>query len=224
MTRMAKQMRNRFFVSLVFTLAILAWSALGNTIVGHALAVPLGLDRNVWELVLSLPVLYAARMFFTGAVWALRQPTLDMNVLVATAIGISWIYSLAVTLGLAGDVFSDAGAMLATFVLLEHWFEMRDDRGVRLPAGPRRYGGSGVERAHPCPVSVRHRPARPVGRAVNRWARPAAVLVRAEHPKQPKLEDGERQHCDDDECYQHGCPPSVFPSWKGLKWTPSMPG
>jgi Cu2+-exporting ATPase len=130
MSRMAEQMRNRFFVSLVFTLAILAWSGVGKSIFGRAVAVPFGVDRNVWELVLSLPVLYAARMFFTGAVSALRQPTLDMNVLVATAIGISWIYSLAVTLGLTGDVFYDAGAMLATFVLLGHWFEIRARGGA----------------------------------------------------------------------------------------------
>ena len=37
----------------------------------------------------------------------------------------SWVYSVAVTAGLSGDVFFDAGAMLATFVLLGHWFEMR---------------------------------------------------------------------------------------------------
>ena len=70
-------------------------------------------------------MLWAARMFFTGAVQALRQRTLDMNVLVAVAIGVSWVYSVAVAAGLSGDVFFDAGAMLATFVLLGHWFEMR---------------------------------------------------------------------------------------------------
>ena len=79
---------------------------------------------------MSLPVLWAARMFFTGAVQALRQRTLDMNVLVAVAIGVSWVYSVAVTAGLSGDVFFDAGAMLATFVLLGHWFEMRARAGA----------------------------------------------------------------------------------------------
>jgi Cu2+-exporting ATPase len=64
-------------------------------------------------------------MFFTGAVAALRRRTLDMNVLVALAIGVSWAYSVAVTFGLKGEVFFDAGAMLATLVLLGHWFEMR---------------------------------------------------------------------------------------------------
>jgi Cu2+-exporting ATPase len=130
MAHMAIQMRNRFFFSALFTLAILAWSDAGKSVFGTPLATPLGLDRNVWLLLLSLPVLWAARMFFTGAVSALRQLTLDMNVLVALAVGISWLYSVAVTLGLKGEVFYDAGAMLATFVLLGHWFEMRARGGA----------------------------------------------------------------------------------------------
>jgi P-type Cu2+ transporter len=130
MDKMARAMRNRFVLALVFTLAILAWSSVGKSVFGHELATPFGLDRKVWQLLLSLPVLYAARMFFTGAVQALRQRTLDMNVLVAVAIGVSWLYSAAVTAGLPGDVFYDAGAMLATFVLLGHWFEMRARGGA----------------------------------------------------------------------------------------------
>jgi len=130
MDQMARQMRNRFVLALVFTLAILAWSGIGTSVFGHELATPFGLDRNVWQLLLSLPVLYAARGFFSGAVQALRHRTLDMNVLVAVAIGISWAYSAAVTAGLPGEVFYDAGAMLATFVLLGHWFEMRARGGA----------------------------------------------------------------------------------------------
>jgi Cu2+-exporting ATPase len=130
MAGMAVQMRNRFLLSALFTLAILAWSEAGESVFGTSLATPLGLERNVWLLLLSLPVLWAARMFFTGAVSALRQPTLDMNVLVAVAVGVSWLYSVAVTVGLSGEVFFDAGAMLATFVLLGHWFEMRARGGA----------------------------------------------------------------------------------------------
>jgi P-type Cu2+ transporter len=130
MEHMASEMRNRFLYSLVFTLAILAWSDTGKTVFGSALATPFGLDRNVWELLLSLPVLYAARMFFTGAYAALRERTLDMNVLVAVAVGVSWVHSTVVTAGLSGQVFYDAGAILATFVLLGHWFEMRARGGA----------------------------------------------------------------------------------------------
>jgi Cu2+-exporting ATPase len=130
MDAMAFEMRNRFVLALAFTLAILAWSSVGKSLFGHELATPFGLDRDVWQLLLSLPVLYAARGFFTGALTAMREPTLDMNVLVAVAIGISWVYSAAVTAGLLGDVFFDAGAMLATFVLLGHWFEMHARGGA----------------------------------------------------------------------------------------------
>jgi Cu2+-exporting ATPase len=130
MEHMAEQMRNRFLLSLVFTLAILLWSDVGKQLLGHDVATPFGITRELWEFLLSLPLLWAARMFFSGAVGALRHRTLDMNVLVATAIGISWLYSVAVTFGLAGTVFYDAGAMLATFVLLGHWFEMRARGGA----------------------------------------------------------------------------------------------
>ena len=130
MEGMARALRNRFALALVFTLAILAWSSVGHSVLGHEVATPFGLDRKLWQLFLSLPVLWAASMFFTGAFQALRQHTLDMNVLVAVAVGISWVYSVAVTAGLTGDVFYDAGAMLATFVLLGHWFEMRARGGA----------------------------------------------------------------------------------------------
>src|SRR6516165_894571 len=130
MDQMARQMRNRFVLALVFTLVILAWSHVGTSLFGRELPAPFGLDHDVWLLLLSLPVLYAARGFFTGAARALRHRTLDMNVLVAVAIGVSWVYSVAVTAGLPGEVFYDAGAMLATFVLLGHWFEMRARGGA----------------------------------------------------------------------------------------------
>jgi P-type Cu2+ transporter len=85
----------------------------------------------VWLLVLSLPVVgYASSIFFTGAVAALRARTLDMMVLVAVAIGAGWVYSVAATFFIEGDVFYEAAAMLATFVLLGHWFEMRARGGA----------------------------------------------------------------------------------------------
>ena len=46
-----------------------------------------------------------------------------MMVLVATAIGVGWTYSVAATSLVTGDVFHKAVAMLATLVLLGHWFE-----------------------------------------------------------------------------------------------------
>jgi Cu2+-exporting ATPase len=131
MDAMARDMRNRFLVALAFTIPVLLWSNVGKNLLGSEIATPFGIDRDVWQLLLSLPIVfYASTIFFTGAVAALRARTLDMMVLVATAIGIGFTYSAAVTFGLAGETFYDAAAMLATFVLLGHWFEMRARGGA----------------------------------------------------------------------------------------------
>jgi P-type Cu2+ transporter len=53
-----------------------------------------------------------------------------MMVLVAVAIGTGWIYSVAATFWIGGDVFYEASAFLAAFVLLGHWFEMRARGGA----------------------------------------------------------------------------------------------
>jgi Cu2+-exporting ATPase len=50
--------------------------------------------------------------------------------LVAVAIGTGWIYSVAATFWIEGDVFYEAAAFLAVFVLLGHWFEMRARGGA----------------------------------------------------------------------------------------------
>ena len=131
MESMVRDMRNRFLVAVLFTIPIVAWSMVGTKLLGTELPTPLGLDRDIWLLLLSLPVvLYASSIFFTGALKALRARTLDMMVLVAVAIGVGWTYSVAATFFITGDVFYEAAAMLATFVLLGHWFEMRARGGA----------------------------------------------------------------------------------------------
>jgi P-type Cu2+ transporter len=88
-------------------------------------------DAGVWEFLLSLPVIfYASWIFFRGAYFALRAKTLDMMVLVAVAIGTGWVYSVAATFFIEGEVFYEAAAFLAAFVLLGHWFEMRARGGA----------------------------------------------------------------------------------------------
>ena len=92
---------------------------------------PFGLRDDVFSLLLSLPVIfYSAWIFFDGAWRALRARTLDMMVLVAVAIGAGWLYSVVVTLTGGGEVFYEAATVLAAFVLLGHWFEMRARGGA----------------------------------------------------------------------------------------------
>jgi len=131
MDSMVRDMRNRFVVAVAFTIPIVLWSMVGTNLLGTELATPLRIDRDVWQFLLSLPIVfYSATIFFTGAVAALRNRTLDMMVLVAVAIGTAWVYSVAVTFFVDGEVFYESAGMLASFVLLGHWFEMRARGGA----------------------------------------------------------------------------------------------
>ncbi|MFD4249096.1 heavy metal translocating P-type ATPase [Amycolatopsis thermoflava] len=131
MAAMVADMRNRFLVALVFSVPILLWSPIGTEVFGLHLPVPFGWRPDVWSLLLSLPVIfYSCWIFFDGAVRALRARSLDMMVLVAVAVGAGWLYSVAVTLSGGGEVFYEAATVLAAFVLLGHWFEMRARGGA----------------------------------------------------------------------------------------------
>jgi P-type Cu2+ transporter len=131
MAEMVRDMRNRFLVALVFAIPIALWSPLGESLFGSTPPTPFGMRESLWQFFLSLPVVfYSSQVFFKGAYKALRARTLDMMVLVAVAIGTGWIYSVAATFWIRGDVFYEASAFLAAFVLLGHWFEMRARGGA----------------------------------------------------------------------------------------------
>jgi Cu2+-exporting ATPase len=131
MEAMVADMRNRFLVALTFTIPIVLYSPLGRDTLGFTVGTPFGLRDDVFALLLSLPVVFwSGWIFFDGAAAALRRRTLDMMVLVGVAIGAGWVYSLVVTLTGGGEVFYEAAAMLAVFVLLGHWFEMRARGGA----------------------------------------------------------------------------------------------
>jgi P-type Cu2+ transporter len=131
MDAMVRDMRNRFLVAVALAIPIAAWSMLGRDVLGLDLPTPFGMDVDLWQFLLSLPVVfYSSSIFFVGAVRALRARTLDMMVLVAVAIGTGWIYSVAATFFIEGEVFYEAVALLASFVLLGHWFEMRARGGA----------------------------------------------------------------------------------------------
>src|SRR4029450_2248328 len=131
MEAMVADMRNRFLVAAIFSVPILLWSPIGREVLGFTAPAPFGLRDDVWSLLLSLPVIFCSCwIFFDGAVRALRARTLDMMVLVAVAVGAGWLYSVVVTLTGGGEVFYEAASVLAAFVLLGHWFEMRARGGA----------------------------------------------------------------------------------------------
>jgi len=126
MDAMVRDMRNRFLVAAIFSIPIVLWSGIGRNLLHFTVPAPFGLRDDLFQLLLSLPVVfYSGQIFFAGAIRALRARTLDMMVLVAVAIGSGWTYSVVVSVTGGGDVFYEASSLLATFVLLGHWFEMR---------------------------------------------------------------------------------------------------
>jgi len=132
MAAMVRDMRNRFLVAVALAIPIAVWSPLGDSLFGSTPPTPFGIGDDLWQFFLSLPVIfYSSSLFFRGAWKALRAKTLDMMVLVAVAIGTGWVYSVAATFWIeGGDVFYEAVAFLAGFVLLGHWFEMRARGGA----------------------------------------------------------------------------------------------
>src|SRR4030081_3382262 len=131
MESVGRGMRNRFVVAAVLSVPILLWSSIGRQVLHFVVPAPLGLRDDVFQLILSLPVIgYSAWIFFDGALRALRARTLDMMVLVAVAIAAGWTYSVVVTLRGGGDVFYEASTVLCAFVLLGHWLEMRARSGA----------------------------------------------------------------------------------------------
>ena len=131
MDAMVRDMRNRFLVAALLSIPILLWSPIGREVLGFTVAAPFGLRDDVFSLLLSIPVVfYSSWIFFDGAYRALKARTLDMMVLVAVAVGTGWLYSVGVTLTGGGEGFYEAATVLASFVLLGHWFEMRARGGA----------------------------------------------------------------------------------------------
>ena len=73
MDTLVRDMRNRFLVAAVFSVPILLWSSIGRDVLHFTVPAPFGLRDDVFQLLLSLPVIfYSAWIFFAGATQALR--------------------------------------------------------------------------------------------------------------------------------------------------------
>ena len=131
MDDMVRDMRNRFVVAAVLSVASRCGRRWAGTCSASRAGAVRAARRRLRPLLLSLPVVFYSRLdLLRRRRRALRARTLDMMVLVAVAVGAGWLYSVGVTLTGGGDVFYEAAAVLATFVLLGHWFEMRARGGA----------------------------------------------------------------------------------------------
>lgn len=116
--------RTKFWVCLALTIPALIWEPMIQEWFGYrAPAVP-GAEL--------IPAIFGAAVFFYGG-WVFLQGAIrelsdrkpGMMTLIALAISVAFLYSIAVTLGFDGHTLWWELATLVTIMLLGHWIEMR---------------------------------------------------------------------------------------------------
>jgi Cu2+-exporting ATPase len=126
---MVRDMRNRFWICLVFSVPIFVYSPMG---LFTPPAPPFDLDLNVWLLIFAtLAVVYPSWPFVVSAWRALKTGTLSMAVLIVLSVGTGYLFSVGSTFFFeGGGQFFEAVAVLLVFILLGHWLEMRARAGA----------------------------------------------------------------------------------------------
>jgi Cu2+-exporting ATPase len=116
--------RNRFWMSLVVTIPILASGHMLRSLTGLH---PPELPGSSWLLpLLGTPLyFYGGWPFLQGAVRELKQRVPGMMVLISLGITVAFAFSVVVTLGYPGSPLWEELATLITVMLLGHWIEMR---------------------------------------------------------------------------------------------------
>ena len=126
---MVRDMRNRFWICLVFAVPIFIYSPMGKLFTPPD--PPFGLALNQWLFGLaSAAILYPSWPFFVAAWRALKTGTLNMAVLVVLSVGTGYLFSVGATFLFKSDQFFEASAVLLVFILLGHWLEMRARAGA----------------------------------------------------------------------------------------------
>ena len=126
---MEQDIRNKFFVALILTLPIIAYSPLGTNI--FKLNLPAPISASWIMFLLTTPVyFYSGWIFLYSTYKALQAKTLNMAVLIAVGITAAYAFSVVLTLLGSEESFYEAAAMLTTFVLFGHWMEMKSRRGT----------------------------------------------------------------------------------------------
>ncbi|WNZ46027.1 heavy metal translocating P-type ATPase [Leptolyngbya boryana CZ1] len=120
--------KRRFFICLVLTLPILYFSPLFQEWLRYQ-AIDLQGSNWITPILATVIYFYGGWAFLKGAWYELRGK-IGMMTLIALAITVAFVYSLAVTFGLPGDPFYWELATLVDVMLLGHWIEMASVQGA----------------------------------------------------------------------------------------------
>ncbi len=127
---MVRDMRNRFWICLFFTVPIFVYAPMGG--MWQPPSPPFGLELNLWLFLLaSAAIVYPSWPFFVSAWRALKKGTLGMAALIVLSVGTGYLFSVGATFFFKeGGQFFEAAAVLLVFILLGHWLEMRARAGA----------------------------------------------------------------------------------------------
>ena len=129
MQDMARDMRNRFLVALIFAVPVFLYSPMGRMF--SDLATPFAIDRKVFLFIVATgAIAYPAWPFLLAAWRAARNKVANMATLVVLSVGTGYIFSVGATFFYEGEVFYEASVVLLVFILLGHWLEMRARAGA----------------------------------------------------------------------------------------------
>ncbi|OYZ23559.1 MAG: ATPase P [Bdellovibrio sp. 28-41-41] len=130
MDSMVRDMRNRFWICLVFTIPIFIYAPMGEMF--KPPSPPFGLNLNLWLFFLaSAAILYPSWPFFVSAWRAVKKGVLGMAALIVLSVGTGYLFSVGATFFFkGGGQFFEAVSVLLVFILLGHWLEMRARAGA----------------------------------------------------------------------------------------------
>lgn len=127
---MVADFRRRFWISLALTIPVLALAPMIQELLGLRETLAFPGDAFLQAALATVIYLYGGWPFLSGFVDEIRARQPGMMTLIALAITVAWAYSVAVVLGVDGEVFFWELATLIDIMLLGHWVEMRSVMGA----------------------------------------------------------------------------------------------
>jgi len=112
-----KKERNYFFLSLILSLPVLILSMLLRDMSF--------LSRVIQFILGGIVQFYIGFRFYRGTYYALKNKAANMDTLIAIGTSAAYLYSLATTFFIEGEVFYETSALLITFVVLGKWLEAK---------------------------------------------------------------------------------------------------
>ena len=116
--------RDRFWISLLLTIPTVVW---GHMLQRYLPFTPPHFQGAQWipSIFGTAVFVYGGTPFIKGGIRELRDRLPGMMTLIALAISVAFVFSVAVTLGFPGMPLWEELATLVTIMLLGHWIEMR---------------------------------------------------------------------------------------------------